>query len=634
MGGVADVFDQRKEDWATEREQLRELLSPEEFAAANATILNAHYTSPVLVSSMWAGMQQLGFAGGRVLEPGAGSGNFIGTAPTGAAMTGIEVDPLSASIASHLYPDADVRTESFADTRINPGAFDAAIGNVPFSSTRLHDATWNPGDRFSMHNHFIRKAVGGLHPGGVAVMMTSAWTMDARNPAFRSEISREADLLGAVRLPNGAHRRTAGTEALTDVLFLRARMDGEQPTEATRQWITASPVEVADSRGGSSSLLVNDYFVAHPEDVLGEWAVSGRWNNLAVTVSDLDAVPERFAQRVEALTAAAGRADRGYVALDDAARLDRDRLVSQETTLTPGTIVEAGDHFQKVTPDGRAAPLTVPASAAAELRSLLGVRDARHAVIREQAGTIADTDESAQLREDARTLWEAHVSRFGPVNRYDTRWSTKKQQDPTTGETASVRVPRRVPPKPVAIMQADPLWAVVAGAERFNDDTQTAHPADVLLRRTVTVERPLLGADAAEEALALAIDATGRADLAVIAARLGADPETTRAELGALVFDDPAAGGIVTRAEYLSGDVREKLDQARAAHDEDPRAGWDVNIAALDEAIPPDVAISDIEAIPGAVFIPAADHEQFLADVLGDDEARIIHVGHRAPAGT
>lgn len=629
-GALPEVFDERVEAWAADRDRLHELLSDEEYKAAERTMLNAHYTSPALVDAMWQTAQQLGLREGRVIEPGCGSGNFIGTAPEGVSVVGVELDPLTASIAAHLYPQADVRQESFADTTMRLGAYDAAIGNVPFGQVKLHDPTWNPNGRFSMHNHFIRKSVGGLHEGGIAIMLTSRYTMDARNPALRAELAREADLLGAVRLPNGAHERTAGTDALTDVLVLRKRVEGEAPTEATRLWQQTGTVEV-----GGESHQVNNYFFEHPENVLGDYSTGGRFNTLTVEAADVAAVPRLLRERLGAIAAEAVENERGYLAPSPEAAAEAESERALETELTPGTVVDTGSGFQIV--DGRRSlrELAVPKNAQAELRSLLSVRDATAAAIRNQARTVADTEESVRLREAAHEAWSAHVERFGPVNRFRTTWAnvTKKDEngrslrDPETGELVKERVERRKAPTAAVKLRQDPYWAVVAASERFNEDDQTAEPADILLKRTVTVARPLLGADTADEALQLVLDETGTVDLERIAHRLGTDVSTAREELGELVFDDPAAGGLVTRAEYLSGNVRTKLDEARAAAEAHPEGPWAVNVAALETVLPEDIPLEDIEASIGAVWIDAETHEAFFKEVLGDHGARVYRAG-------
>ncbi|MGH2500491.1 MAG: helicase, partial [Candidatus Limnocylindria bacterium] len=212
---MPEIFDEAREEWAPERARLRTLLDDGAYAAARRTTINAHYTDPAYVQQMWAALQRLSFDGGRVLEPGAGAGTFVGMAPPGAEMVGVELDPTSAAIAQALYPGATIRAESFADTRLPAGYFDAAIGNVPFADVRLYDPRHN-GAGHSMHNHFIIKSLALTRPGGLAAVLTSRYTLDAQNPAARREMNALADLLGAVRLPSGAHRRAAGTEVVTD----------------------------------------------------------------------------------------------------------------------------------------------------------------------------------------------------------------------------------------------------------------------------------------------------------------------------------------------------------------------------------------------------------------------------------
>lgn len=627
-GAVADVFDARKDNWASERAELRDILTDEEYDAAQRTTINAHYTDPRLVTVMWDSLDQLGLTEGRVLEPGAGSGNYIGTAPEAVNMVGVELDPLTASIARHLYPQAEVRTESFAHTLVRPGEYDAAIGNVPFSDSKLPDSTWNPDRRFSMHNHFMRKALGGLHEGGVMAMLTSSYSMDTQNPAFRAEVSKEADLLGAVRLPSGTHRRTAGTEVVTDVLVLRKRLQGEDPTPATRQWVKTSTIEVEDGQGIVKSPRANDYFIAHPENVLGDYGIGGQFSNqLIVTTASLDDVPEQLRDRLDTIIGQATAQGRGYVPLTAEAQAERTDALEHATKLTAGTLTVEDGQIKQVSPTQTLRPFEVPQSRQVELKSLLGIRDAMSAVIQDQASTVADTDASIELRERARDLWESHVEKYGPVNRFTSKWVEKEQDNPLTGEKETVRVEKRTPPAVNRFAKRDPMWSLVAAAENFNEDTQEATPADILTRRTVSVHRPLLGADTPEEALTLVLDDTGRADLDQVAARLGTDPTDARAQLGTLVFDDPESDEIITRAEYLSGHVRDKLDLARAKAEDEPNAGWETNVAALEAVIPEDVPIGDIEAQVGAVWIPAADHEQFLQELTGDEHATVENHG-------
>lgn len=626
-GAVADVFDEGKDNWASERDRLRELLTEDEWEAARATTLNAHFTSPAIVAEMWASLSRLGINEGRVLEPGCGSGNFIGSAPESMSMVGVELDPVSSQVASYLYPNADVRNESFGKTLIRPNQFDAAIANVPFGDFPVFDPSWNPGERFTIHNHFMRKAIGGLHEGGVAVMMSSAYTMDAKNPAFRAEVSREADFLGAVRLPNGAHRRTAGTEVVTDVLVFRKRMAGEDPTPETMRWVKTAPTDI---EGADARPRMNRYFHEHPENVLGQVQVSTfRDSQIDVRTDDLEQVPQLLGERLTEIVDAAQERGRGYVPPNAEVLAERERQpdVELEPGHWPGTVLEVEDgRFVRVV-DGEYVDVKVPKNAQAEVRSLMDLRDRAGALVEGQVATPVDTDDLVELRESTRSAWEAHVARFGPINRHTLKWKTKTVEDDETGERVQKRVQEREEPKPAAIMRRDPLWSLTKALERYNYETGEATSAEILHQRTVEQNRPLMGADTAEEALGLCLDAKGKADLARIANLLGTDEATARDELGDLVFDDPGSGQLATRAEYLSGNVRRKLDEAEDAAAGDER--YAANVEALKPVIPDDIPIEDITPTIGAVWIPAADHEAFLREIAGDRWAEV----HKAGAG-
>lgn len=626
-GAVADVFDESKDNWARERDRLRELLTDDEWEAARATTINAHYTSPAIVSEMWASLSRLGIEEGQVLEPGCGSGNFIGSAPEGMSMVGVELDPVSAQVASYLYPNADVRNESFGKTLIRPGQFDAAIANVPFGNFPVFDPSWNPGERFSIHNHFISKAVGGLHEGGVAVMMTSAYTMDAKNPAFRAEISREADLLGAVRLPNGTHRRTAGTEVVTDVLVFRKRLPGEEPTPETLRWVKTEPTDI---EGADSRPLMNRYFHDHGENVLGEISASTfRDSQIDISAENLTQIPDLLGDRLRAIVDSAKERGRAYVAPSPEVLAERERETSIELApgQWPGTLIETEPGvfvraLRDVTEE-----VKVPKNALAEVRSLMDLRDRASALVEGQVATPVDTEEIVALREETRTLWQKHVDEFGPISRHRTKWQTKTIRNEDTGEREQVRVEVRVDPTPAKILRADPMWSLTKALETYNEETGEAVAADILHQRTVEQNRPLLGADTAEEALGLCLDARGKAEIERIANLLGTDQESARTELGDLVFDDPATGQLATRAEYLSGNVRIKLEEAEDAAIEHER--FAANVDALKEVIPDDIPLEDITPTIGAVWIPASDHERFLRDIASDRFAKV----HKAGAG-
>ncbi|MCL2586556.1 MAG: hypothetical protein FWE35_29360, partial [Streptosporangiales bacterium] len=292
-GAVPQIFDERRDEFADYRGQLRALLTEDEYTAARRTTLNAHYTDAAIARTVWDAVSDLGFSGGTVLEPGCGSGNFIGFAPSSARMLGIELDPVTAGVAAALYPHAEIRAESFADTRVQPGSFDVAIGNVPFSNAILIDRRHNPAGH-SLHNHFIVKSLDAVRPGGLVAMLTSRYTMDAVSDGARRDIADRADLVTAVRLPSGAHQRAAGTDAVTDLLILRRREDGRPP--AGTGWMQSAPAEF---EGGTAR--VNEYFASRPENVLGSLIVGrGQFSSedLMVRPRDLARVPADLADRL------------------------------------------------------------------------------------------------------------------------------------------------------------------------------------------------------------------------------------------------------------------------------------------------------------------------------------------------
>jgi hypothetical protein len=287
-GALPNVFREPPPDkaYAAAQERLKNLLSPAEYSAARRTVRNAHYTDAAYVSSIWDTMGQLGFHGGEVLEPGSGSGTFMGLAPDGAHVTGVELDPITAAISHALYPNHDVRTESFAETRVPDGSFDAVVGNVPFANTKLVDAQYNPGRELNMHNHFIVKSLRMTRPGGTVALLTSRYTMDARDPSARKKMAELGDLVGAVRLPSGAHRKAAGTEVVTDLLLFRRREPGTPyaglPFEAS------SPIEV-----DGKTVYINEHFAGRPDMVLGTLSTENGMHgeNDLVVRGDRDAEP-------------------------------------------------------------------------------------------------------------------------------------------------------------------------------------------------------------------------------------------------------------------------------------------------------------------------------------------------------
>ncbi|MDF1480333.1 helicase [Leifsonia sp. H3M29-4] len=608
-GALPDVFDDDKANWATEREELRSLLTEQQYAEARRTTINAHYTDPAYVREVWSALEQLGFYGGTVLEPGAGAGTFIGLAPESARMIGVELDSTTAAIAAAIYPHAEIRAESFADTRIPDDYFDAAVGNVPFAAVALHDPAHNAGGH-SIHNHFIIKSLALTRPGGLVAVLTSHYTLDQQNPAARREMNQMADLLGAVRLPSGAHRRAAGTEVVTDLLIFRRREPGAAPADVA--WETVSAVDV-----DGTPAKINSYFTWRPAHVLGSMSIGGGMfgqETLHVR-GDLEHTPKQLRDVLETITAEAIAAGKTMTPRSAASEAKRAAWVPASPKEWDGSIaVHPGNTFTVVYAGGHQ-PLEVPRTHARELRALLELRDAATALLEAEANTITDTDDTLAARAALRERYTGYQLTYGPLNRFTLRPTGRVDEE--TGEPRMARLT----PKAIALLRQDPFGPLVMALERFDEETQTSTPAAILNQRVVVQRPPARGAETPAEAIALSLDRTGRIDLELIGHLLGVDAGEARNQLGTLVYDDPATDQAVHAAEYLSGDVRKKLDAAVAAAASDER--YQVNVDALRGVQPRTLGSDDIAAKLGAVWIDAATHQQFLQELLADRSVRV-----------
>ena len=613
-GALPELFDDDKANWSAERAELRRLLDDAAYAEARRTTINAHYTDPSYVREIWSALARLGFAGGAVLEPGVGAGTFVGLAPDTARMTGVELDSTTAAIAAGLYPHADIRAESFADTRLPAGYFDATVGNVPFANVALHDPAHNPSGH-SIHNHFIIKSLALTRPGGVVAVLTSHFTMDAQNPAARREMNGLADLVGAVRLPSGAHRRAAGTEALTDLLIFRRREPDAPPADVA--WETVSPVDV-----DGHTVKVNSYFTWRPDHILGDMSVgTGMYGSETLSVKgDLEHTPARLRAVLEQITHAALESGLGMTERSAASERQRAAFTPAAANQWDGTIVAQPGSTFTIVQNGSHEPFTVPKSATRELRALTGLRDAATALLEAEATSLEDTPATDGARAALRERYAAYQVAFGPLNRFTLRPTGRVDEE--TGEPRMARIT----PRAISLFRQDPFSALVMALERFDEETQTSAPAAILTQRVV-VQRPIArGADSPSEAIALSLDRTGRIDLPTIAHLLGEDEATTRAMLGELVYDDPVTQALIHAPEYLSGDVRRKLVDAAAAAALDDK--YQPNVAALKAVLPEALTSEQIEARLGAVWISPEIHQDFLAEILSD---RFVKVENPLP---
>ena len=618
--------DEFRSGWQEIGTALEAAVTPDEYAALQRATQYAHYTPETIIRGLWRAAERLGFCGGRVLEPGMGTGLFFALLPAtlreACQLTGIEYDPITARIARLVHPEARVRCEDYARSQL-AGRFDLAIGNPPFSDrvVRADPVTRALGLR--LHDYFIARSIARLRPGGIALFVTSTGTMDKASAAAREHIASMADLVGAVRLPEGSMRASAGTEVVIDLLVFQRRTDGEAPAGAA--WIDLASVENAaadddtdDTESVSSAAIqVNRYFAEHPEMVLGEHAMRrgiygpaltytcrSRKDGAALETLLTEALDRLPSSIVTASTESASDAD-----TDDEAAI-RAGTAADGATIKEGSylIGNAGRLMQIVDGEARAVAIKegkgssgIFARDAKIIRALLPIRDAVREVLRAQAADQPWTP--AQIR--LRIAYSTFVRGFGPIN----HTVVSVTADSETGEERETH--RRPNLAPFA---DDPDCWLVASIEDYDLESGLARMGPIFRERVIAPPSAPLIATAAD-ALAVTLNETGRVDVDHLAELLDRDPETALAQLGDTVFRNPGTEAWETDDAYLSDSVRTKLALAEAAAERDPQ--YARNVAALLRMQPEDLLPSDITARPGAPWIPAADIEAFAAEVMG-----------------
>ncbi|MCW2902438.1 MAG: helicase, partial [Streptosporangiaceae bacterium] len=537
-----------------------------------------------------------------------------------AEMVGVELEPITAAIAAALYPDARILPESFADTHAPQGSFDLVVGNVPFAKATLTDPLYNRG-KHSIHNHFIIKSLNLVAPGGLVALITSRYTLDSANPAARREIAGLADLVGAIRLPPSAHQRTAGTKVVTDLLVLRRREEDFEPAPVDWELTELADLSTGTDGQDSAPVRVNSYFLAHPEMVCGELTTGrGQFSDAELTVRAERPAAQLLAEKLDILVERAQAAELTHRPSALIAPAQRAALVGRRAQISDGYIAVDGQEFTQVS-EGAVTPFAVPAAQRAELRALLGLRDGVVELLGAEAAALDSTPELDQLRTQLNSRYEEYVAEYGPINRF--AWRRTGRTHPETGADLMARFPARQ-----GGFRTDPHAPLVFALEEFDSATQRATKAAILTQRVVAPRTPRLGADSPEDALAICMDSHGRVELAEVARLLGVNEEEARAALGTLVFADPAQKNrLVPAAEYLSGNVREKLTAASAAAESsaEDAAHFGANIIALTEVIPPDIAPEDIVARLGAAWIDRRYVQSFLRETLQDLSLAVEH---------
>ena len=662
-GAVPDVFDVRKDNFASQREHLKTALTPTQYRAAEASILNAHYTDPAIAAAMWNAVQEAGFRGGRVLEPGSGAGTFIGLAPEDAQMVGVENDPITAAVATNLYPSAQIRLEGFESTRVPNGSFAATVGNVPFGKFVVGDPAHNP-NGFSIHNHFILKSLNLTAPGGYVVALTSHFTMDAVKPRARQEIAERADLLGAVRLPTNAFQRVAGTSVVTDVLVLRRREPDQPIDPAALDWVHTADMSVpSDEQNGFVDIPINNYFHQNPENVIGVPRVShGQYGNQTLNVISADSdVATELAERLSAIVSEARSRGKALTATPDAL-VDVTEISFDAGLLTRSNDGEIPLYSLRFNTESQALEawhgthweaVKIFKSRTAETLELLALRDAAEAVTTSQRTTVAGTQRE-HLRAHLNRLYDAYVAKHGSINRFkmtepkartqaqhdnavdkaELKWRNQNNdhESPVPEDLAAEwdtkawepNAPQKRRPHLVSALQADPGWATLQALESVDEETGLPTKAPIFSVDLLSDPVVITEAENIHDALAVCMDQHQRVDVAHIAKLLGETEENTREQLHGLVYPSLTnPEDLIPATKALSGNVRRKLHQAREGAEANPI--YTDYVHALREVMPVDKMPSQINARLGAPWIKPEFIEQFVREVFEAKRINIVH---------
>ena len=589
--------------WQALGEELKTLLTPEEYASAKRTTFNAFYTSPAVITAMHEALARLGVPStATVLEPGCGSGNFMSLAPQGMRFIGIELDRISGRIARAIHPGQDIRIENFRDTRLPEGRIDAVIGNVPFADVKLD----HRGQRFSLHDFFFAKSIDALKSRGVLALVTSRFTLDKQNASIREYLAERADFLGAIRLPSDAFKRE-GTAVVTDIVFLRKRAPGEPAHHAAPEWLGVSPLSIE-----GMEIPINGYFVRHPEMVLGSWSrkdtlYGGEGYSVISNGNLAEQLREAIRRLPEYAPMQASRAqEQPAVAFTPPPPLPH---------ITEGSFFIGEDRSIHQLNGGQTAPVVYGGTmlraggtlTGKRLAGLIGLRDKARRVLQSQNEGWPE-EHRVDARRELNWAYDRFTATYGPINKT------------TFGETAEGGVIRRMPN--LVKFREDPDAMLVMSLEDYDEVTGKAAKAAIMNRDVVGKKPPTTHVASAEEGLLVSLDQRGAVDLPFIATLYGKPEEQVIAELSDLVFCDPESKAWQTADAYLSGNVRAKLAAAERAGPAHAR-----NAEALRAVQPEDVLPGDIDANLGAPWIPASDIQAFAADLFHVGPTS-IQIGH------
>ena len=582
-GGLADAFDPSKDSWAKEYTELKGLLSEDEYAAARASTLNAHYTSPTVIRGIYDAVERMGFQSGNILEPSMGVGSFFGMLPTSMAdsrLYGVELDSITGRIAKKLYPQADITVAGF-ETTDRRDFYDLAVGNVPFGNYKVNDKAYNKLN-FSIHNYFFAKAIDQVRPGGIVAFVTSRYTMDSKDSTARKHMAERADLLGAIRLPNNAFRANAGTDVVSDIIFLQKR---DRPIDHEPDWVQLGKTE--------DGFAINQYFVDNPEMILGELtAESTQYGREELTVAPIEG-----ANLADQLAEAVQHIEGQYTA----AEIDAPDIAEEETTRRTLPANPEVKNFSYTVVDGEVfyrensvmTQVELSDTAKGRVTGMVELRQIVNDLIDQQLNDYPDEDiQATQAKLNA--AYDAFTAKYGLLN------------DRKNGR----------------LFEQDSSYYLLCSLENLDEQGQLKSKAAMFTKRTIRPERTVTSVDTPSEALAVSIGEHGKVDLPYMAELLGTPGEYGRitTELSGVIFKDPAAdptdpeAGWQMADEYLSGDVRAKLRMAQFAAETNPE--FAVNVDALTKAQPRELEVSEIDVRLGATWLAPEIIQKFMTETF------------------
>ena len=582
-GGLADAFDSNKENWSAEYTQLKGLLSEDEYAAARSSTLNAHYTSPTVIRSIYDAVERMGFRSGNILEPSMGVGNFFGMLPDtmqDSRLYGVELDSITGHIAKKLYPQADITVAGF-ETTDRRDFYDLAVGNVPFGQYKVNDKAYNKLG-FSIHNYFFAKAIDQVRPGGVVAFVTSRYTMDSKDSTARKHMAERADLLGAIRLPNNAFRANAGTDVVSDIIFLQKR---DRPIDHEPDWVQLGKTE--------DGFAINQYFADHPEMVLGVLSTeSTQYGREELTVAPIEGA-NLADQLAEAVQHIEGQYTEVEVETPDIADVENEKHIlpaDPDVKNFSYTVVD-GEVFYRE--NSVMTQVELSDTAKGRVTGMVELRQIVNDLIDQQLNDYPDEDIKA-TQERLNAAYDAFTAKYGLLN------------DRKNGR----------------LFEQDSSYYLLCSLENLDEQGQLKSKAAMFTKRTIRPERTVTSVDTPSEALAVSIGEHGKVDLPYMAELLGTPGEYGRitTELSGVIFKDPAAdptdpeAGWQMADEYLSGDVRAKLRMAQFAAETNPE--FAVNVTALEKAQPRELEASEIDVRLGATWLDPNIIQKFMTETF------------------